>query len=218
METQNETIDISMEIVFMSGHYPKTTYYPHITKKTIEKYTNMHGYKFYYEDEDPNEIEIHQLHFYRSYIIQKCTKIYPNATWYIWLDSDIFVNKYNLKVEDIINLKQPMLYHLFHENPWGCYPINTGVKFVHRDALKYEEEVWNLRNDEPWKNFPFEQKTIYEYVLPKIPNQYIIHDPYVLNCIIKAYPSKIKDALFLHMCGTSETDRDSICKTLETTI
>ena len=119
-----------------------------------------------------------------------------------------------MKVEDNIDLTKPMLYHLFHEKPWGCYPINTGVKFIHRDALKYEEEVWSLRNTSPWNTFPFEQKTIYEYVLPKIPNKYIIHDPYVLNCIIKAYPDKIKNALFVHMCGTNEIDRNVLSNSI----
>jgi hypothetical protein len=32
-----DTNDISMEIVFMSGHYPKTSYYPQITKKINRK-------------------------------------------------------------------------------------------------------------------------------------------------------------------------------------
>lgn len=204
-----------MEIVFMSAHYPTSTYYAQETKKSIEKYTNMHGYKFYYEEEEPKEKELHSLHFYRCYVIQKCAKIYPNATWYVWLDSDVFANNYHIKVEDVIDLNEPMLYHLFHERPWGCYSINTGVKFVHRDALKYEEEVWSLRNTYPWNTFPFEQKAIYEHILPKIPNKYIIHDPYVLNCIVKAYHDKIKDALFVHMCGTDETDRNILCGTID---
>ena len=52
--------------------------------------------------------------------------------------------------------------------------------------------------------------------MPKISGQYIIHDPYVLNCIIKAYPDKIKDALFVHMCGTRENERNDIMEKIKT--
>jgi len=58
-------------------------------------------------------------------------------------------------------------------------------------------------------------KKLYEYVLPKIENKYIIHDPYVLNCIIKAYPDKIKDSLFVHMCGSTTEERNNIVKNLD---
>lgn len=44
-------------------------------------------------------------------------------------------------------------FYLFHERPWP-YPVNTGVKIVNRDALELEEEVWSLRNTEPWCQFP----------------------------------------------------------------
>lgn len=99
---------------------------------------------------------------------------------------------------------------MFHEAPWGCYPINTGVKFVNRKALHFEEEIWEVRNTSPWNEFPFEQKTLYEYILPKLtPEQYKIHDPYKLNCIIKAYPNKIKDALLLHMCAMTAEERNN---------
>jgi hypothetical protein len=197
-------------IVFMSGHYPKNTIFTQKTKLSIEKYTKKHGYSFYYEEEEPEDINLHNLHYYRCYIIQKCAKKYPNALWFIWLDSDVYVNNYDIKVEEQINLEENVLYHLFHEYPWGCYPINTGVKFVHRNALKYEEEIWSLRNTSPWNEFPFEQKAIYEYVLPKILDKCMIHDPYVLNCIIKAYPDKIENSLFVHMCSMTCDERDNI--------
>ena len=199
------------QIVLISGHYPKDTYYAGITKQSIEKYAKIHGYNFFYNETDPEDTAHHALHFYRCVIIQRASVKYPDAKWYIWLDSDVFVNNYHLKIEEQIDLtNENILYHLFHENNWGCYPINTGVKIIHRNALKYEDIVWSLKDTAPWNNFPWEQKTIYEYVLPQIPNQYIIHDPYVLNCIIKAYPDKIKDALFVHMCGTDVSDRNNI--------
>ena len=198
------------DIVFMSSHYPKDVYFAKETKISIQKYTNLHGYGFYYEEEEPTEKEMHQLHYYRSYVIQKCAKAYPYAKWFVWLDSDVYVNDYSIKIEEQINLNIDILYHLFHEYPWGCYPINTGVKIIHRNALNYEEEIWSLRNSAPWNEFPFEQKATYEYILPKIFGQYMIHDPYVLNCIIKAYPDKMKNALFHHMCNMNETERNNI--------
>ncbi len=207
----------SKDIVFMSSHYPKL-YFSEQTKKSIEKYTKIHGYGFYYEEEEPVEKEMHQLHYYRSYVIQKCAKAHPDAKWFIWLDSDVYVNNYDMKIEEQVNLNIDILYHLFHEHPWGCYPINTGVKIIHRNALKYEEEIWSLRNTVPWNQFPFEQKATYEYVLPKILGKYMIHDPYVLNCIIKAYPDKMKDALFHHMCNMNETERNDIMKQIDSNI
>jgi glycosyltransferase involved in cell wall biosynthesis len=202
------------DIIFISAHYPKV-YFSEQTKKSIEKYTKIHRYGFYYEEEEPLEKEIHQLHYYRSYIIQKCAKLYPNAKWFIWLDSDVYIKNYYMKIEEHVNLNADMLYHLFHEYPWGCYAINTGVKIIHRNALKYEEEIWSLRNTAPWNQFPFEQKTTYEYILPKIVGKYMIHDPYVLNCITKAYPDKLNDALFHHMCNMSEQERNKIMSRMD---
>jgi hypothetical protein len=108
-----------------------------------------------------------------------------------------------------------ILYHTFHEAPWGCYPINTGVKIVNKKAIKYEEEMWNLRNTSPWNEFPWEQKTLYEYIFPRLnKEEYRIHDPYILNCIIKAYPDKIHNALFLHMCAMTRDERDEYIKNI----
>ena len=67
----------------MSSHYPKNIYFAEQTKKSIEKYTKLHGYGFYYEEEEPIEKEMHQLHYYRSYVIQKCAKVFPDAKWFI---------------------------------------------------------------------------------------------------------------------------------------
>ena len=194
----------------MSSHYPKTVYFAQKTKESIEKYTKIHGYGFYYEEEEPTETNMHQLHYYRSYVVQKCAKKYSFAKWFVWLDSDVYVNNYDMKIENHLNLNEDYIYHLFYEKDWGCYPINTGVKFIHRNALKHEEEIWSLRNTPPWNEFPFEQKNTYENILPKIVGQYKIHDPYVLNCIVKAYPDKLKYALFHHMCNMTETERNNI--------
>jgi hypothetical protein len=177
----------------------------------FEKYTNKHGYKFYYNEDEVEDTQHHILHYQRCLILQKAAIKYPDVKWFVWVDSDIYVNNYDMKVEDHINLNdENILYHLFHENNWGCYAINTGVKFVNKKALIFEEQVWNLRYTPPWTEFPWEQKAIYEYVLPQIPNQYIIHDPYILNCIMPAYPDKMKDALFIHMCAIPLEQRNNI--------
>lgn len=199
-------------IVIVSGHYPSSTYYSTQTREIIQEYASFHNYNFYYDDENPSETYTSSLHFMRCESIRKASIKFPEAKWFVWLDSDVYVNfRYeHLPLETYIDVSdENILYHLFHEAPWD-YPINTGVKFVNKKALHLEEEIWELRNTSPWNEFPFEQKTLYEYILPKLtPEQYIIHDPYKLNCIIKAYPEKIKDALLLHMCAMTTEERNN---------
>lgn len=211
----NAHTDFEPAIVFISGHYPFDIYYAQQTRKSFEDYTSRHGYGFYYEESKPLETTHHALHFRRCEIIQKAYIEYPSAQWFVWVDSDVYVNRPELTLESQIDLSDTnILYHLFHERPWGC-PINTGVKIVNRYAIELEKEVWSLRNTQPWKKFPYEQKTIAEYILPKIPGKYIIHDPYMLNCITKLYPDKVEDALFVHMCTLSNEERNAIMSFLE---
>jgi hypothetical protein len=203
------------EIVFVSAHYPRKTYFAIKTRATFEKYTNLHGYRFYYDEEEPEDKYVSELHYRRCVSIQKASVLYPDAKWFVWVDSDVYVNDYGVKVEDVLDLTDDrILYHLFHEDGgWGQFPINTGVKFVNREALEWEKTTWELRNMEPWNQYPFEQKTIYEYVLPRIGiDRYIIHDPYLLNCIIKAYPDRVEKSIFAHMCASSEEERNNIMR------
>lgn len=195
-------------ITIVSGHYPNNIYFAKETKKLLEKYCLINNYNFYYDhNKNVTEKEIHHLHYQRCISLLKASKKYPDTIWFVWLDSDIYINK-NTKIEKIINLRdESILYHLFHEKPW-IYPINTGVKILHKNALIYEEEIYNLRNIKPWNIFPYEQKTLAEYILPKIKGKYIIHDPYIMNCIIKLYPDKINNALFIHMCNMTENERN----------
>lgn len=212
--TQNEVIPEN--IVFVSAHYPRKTYFAMKTRATFEKYTKLRGYGFYYDEEEPLEENknIKSHHYRRCVSIRKASMLYPDAKWFVWVDSDVYVNNYSARVEDMIDLSdEHILYHLFHENDWGQYQINTGVKFVHRDAIHWEDRVWELRNTDPWTQYPFEQKVIYEYVLPQIgEHRYIIHDPYVLNCIIKAYPDKVSRSVFAHMCACTEEERNNIMR------
>lgn len=197
-------------IVFFSSHYPLDTYFAKETRKSFEKYTARHGYGFYYEESEPEEKGMHSLHYRRSQIIQTVFKKYPSAQWFIWVDSDVYVNRPELPIESQIDLSDTsILYHFFHERPWG-WAVNTGVKIVNRDAIALEEEVWSLRNTSPWDQYPYEQKTIIEYIIPQIPGRYVIHDPYILNCISMLYPTK--DALFVHMCAMSTETRNEIMK------
>ena len=204
------------DIVFVSSHYPINTYFAIKTRATFKKYTKLNGYHFYYDTDevDPSETEMKNLHYRRCINILKASHLYPNAKWFVWVDSDVYVNNYSAKVEEILDLdNENILYHLFHEKEWGLYPINTGVKFVNRNALKWEETVWKLRNTEFWTLYPYEQRTIYEYVLPRIgEDKYIIHDPYLLNCMIKAYPDKVDNCMFAHMCAFSEEERNQIMR------
>ena len=205
------------EIVFVSAHYPRKTYFAMKTRATFEKYTKLRGYGFYYDEEEPPEEDknIRSLHYRRCVSIRKAATLFPNAKWFVWVDSDVYVNNYGARVEDLIDLTdERILYHLFHEDGgWGQFPINTGVKFVNREAVEWEDKVWELRNTDPWTQYPFEQKTIYEYVLPLIgKDRYVIHDPYVLNCIIKAYPDRVVNSVFTHMCACTEEERNNIMR------
>lgn len=196
------------KITIVSGHYPNNIYFANETKKILKNYCLYNNYNFFYDNsKDIIEYELHHLHYRRCVSIINASKKYNNTQWFVWLDSDIYVNK-NDRIEDIINLDDTnILYHLFHERPW-IYPINTGVKIVNINALIYEKQIYKLRNTELYKQFPYEQKALAEYILPKIKGKYIIHDPYIMNCIIKLYPNKLNNALFIHMCNMSEIERN----------
>ena len=89
----------------------------------------MHGYGFYYDIDITSDTRTHILHFRRCDSIRKASILFPNADWFIWVDSDVYKS---IKVENLILII--ILYHLFHESPWGVYPINTGVKFVNKKS------------------------------------------------------------------------------------
>ena len=213
----SSTTLLPSHIVFVSSHYPLKTYFAIKTRATFQKYTKMHGYGFYYDIDEPDEKTERSLHYRRCVSIEKASRLYPDAKWFVWVDSDVYVNDYSSRIEELIDFSdEQILYHLFHENGgWGQFPINTGVKCVNRSALQWEKCVWDLRNTEPWTQYPYEQKTIYEYVLPIIgARKYRIHDPYKLNCIIKAYPDKVQYSTFAHMCASTEKERNEIMRNI----
>jgi hypothetical protein len=203
------------DIVIVSGHYPSTVKYVQLTKKTVENYCNLHGYFFYYEDTPPVETELHHLQYNRCEILRRAHLKYPESTWFIWLDSDVFVNRVDIRIETVIDLSDTnILYHLFHEKPWS-FDINAGVKIVNKDAIKIESEIFEYRNEDEWKKFPYEQRVMCEKIIPKYKDRILIHDPYVLNCIEQNYKIRdslklyrIDEAIFVHLAGRSEEFRN----------
>lgn len=202
----------SRHIVFVSSHFPTTVEYAQKTRESFREYTARHGYGYFYDEEPAESSETHTRHYQRCWSLQKAKWYFPDAQWFVWIDSDIFVNpsQQHLVVQDLLDLEDTrMLYHFFHEHPF-YYPINTGVKFVRAEAISYEVEAYRLKDTPPWNEFPYEQKCMYEYTIPKIPGQSTIHDPYVLNCLAMAHWEHMEKALFIHLCGLNEEQRNDI--------
>jgi hypothetical protein len=196
------------DIVLVSGHWPLTVEFANKTRQSIQNYANLHKYDFHYDEIEPIEKEVSALHFRRCNILQRASIKFPNAKWYVWLDTDIFAYRTNLKIESAIDLSDTnILYHLFHEKPW-TYCVNTGVKFVNRNAIQIESNIWNLRNEPGCNEFPYEQKVMCEKIIPKYQDRIKIHDPYILNCIEQLYP--INNAIFVHMCYRKEKERNHL--------
>ena len=213
------------DIVLVSGHWPLDVEFAVNTRKTIEYYCSLHNYDFYYDEVEPIDKEVHHLHYRRCEILKRAALRFPNASWYVWLDTDVFVNRMEVRLESVIDLSDTnILYHLFYEKPnevnhrvWDFKydietenKVNTGVKFVSREAIKIESDIWELRDDEIWKKFPYEQKVMVEKIIPENLDRIVIHDPYILNCTEQFYP--IQNGVFVHLCGRTEEFRDRFMK------
>jgi hypothetical protein len=210
-----------MRIVFVSGHHPADTPFAQVTRRLFQAYTQRHNYGFYYDD-SPSPLdrrETRHLHYRRCASICKAAQVFPNADWYVWVDSDVIVNKPEVRVESCIDLTDKLIrYHLFHEHPWD-FAINTGVKFVSGSAIHWELKMYQMQDTPPWTEFPFEQKMMFEYVIPRLQERYRIHDPYILNHILyQVRPTyhDPKDALFVHVCAKTTAQRNKIMKIFET--
>jgi len=196
------------QIVFVSGHYPEVDY-SRKTRNLFADYTMRHKYEFYYDEEIPTETKMHQLHFRRCQTILNAAQKFLNAQWFVWVDSDVLVNRPEERLESHIDLSDTtILYHLFHEKPYS-YPINTGVKIVNRAALPYEKEIYDLRNNARWTKHPYEQNVMARHILKKKNIKYKIHDPYILNCIVKIHHEHIQTAVFVHMCNMTLEERNN---------
>ena len=215
------------DIVLVSGHWPLDVDFAINTRKTIDHYCNLNDYDFYYDEFEPLEKEVHQLHYRRCDILKRASLRFPDAKWFVWLDTDVFVNRMDLRIEETIDLSDGnILYHLFYERPEEDYPsvwdfkyriktenkVNTGVKFVSQEAIKIESDIWDLRNDRIYKRFPYEQRVMVEKIIPENLDRIVIHQPYVLNCYERFYP--IQDALFVHLCGRPEIYRKEFMEKL----
>lgn len=198
------------DIVFVSGHYPADVEYAIKTSINFQAYTARHGYGYFYDYDEPPCKKPHSLHYNRCLSLQKAQQKFPDAKWYVWVDSDVYVNpeQQHVRVEDVIDLTDTtIMYHLFHEKP-GWYPVNTGVKFVNSKAIPYEAWAYSVKDTSPYDEFPYEQKCIVELIMPSLPGRCLVHDPWVLNCLTYLYPERLKNALFIHMCGLKEKERN----------
>jgi hypothetical protein len=205
----------SDHIVIMNAHYGVCTF-AETCKNSVQTYAALHGYHFFHQpaSEFPgNPANSYEFHFWRSYVVQRAAEAFPGAKWFLWLDSDIYVNatQQNTRLQDLIEFDPYILYYTTDEKPWGIDIINTGFKLVNRDALKYEEEIWQCRDTTPWNTFTFEQLTLWNKIFPQIPGRYCIKENKKLNCIIKAYRNTpyLAEGLFIHMCNMSKEERNA---------
>jgi hypothetical protein len=180
-------------------------FFAELTRDVLADYAKLHGYDFFYDADTPVPQQVHELHFRRCVILRRAQQAFPAADWYIWLDTDIYVQQRSLRIEEVIDLDDPsILYHLFHEKPWQ-YPVNTGVKLVHRSAIHWEDEIYARRHG---CTFPYEQRVVCEYILPTYGQQVRIHDPDRMNCLYGIH--RHQEALFVHVCFKPEMARNLI--------
>ncbi len=190
-------------ICLVSGHYPAGVFFASLTRDILAAYAKTHQYDLYYDAETPVPHLVTELHFRRCLLLQKAREAFPTADWFVWLDTDVYVQAMDRRIEEFIDLSDPSVrYHLFHERPYA-FPVNTGVKFVHRDAIPWEAEIHARRQG---CAFPFEQRVVIEYIVPKYEKQVRIHDPYQLNCLYGIH--RHEDALLVHVCNTTEAKRN----------
>jgi hypothetical protein len=196
---------LSQKICIVSGHYPQGTMFADLTREILMEYARIHDYTLYYDSKTPVPRIISELHFRRCLLLRKASEVYPECDWFVWLDTDIYIQGMEKRIEEHIDLSDPtILYHLFHEQPWK-FPVNTGVKFVHRNAIHWEDEIYSRRNE---CEFPYEQKIVIDYILPTYTNKVKIHDPQKLNCIYRLHHHR--EALFVHVCNLNEINRNFI--------
>lgn len=193
------------KICIVSGHYPKIVLFAELTRNILKEYSECHQYDFYYDSETPVPNQIPELHFRRCLLLKKASAAFPDAEWYIWLDTDIYIQAMEKRIEEFIDLSDPkILYHVFNEKPWG-FPVNTGVKLVNRKAIHWEDEIHGLREN---CTFPYEQKLVIDYIVPKYRSQVVIHDPETMNCLYGQHDHEA--ALFVHVCSRSRVNRNLI--------
>jgi len=193
------------KICIVSGHFPAGVLFAEITRLNLIEYAATHQYDLYYDSETPVPKVVSELHFRRCLLLKKASEVFPEAEWYIWLDTDIYVQAMDRRIEEFIYLSdQNILYHVFNEKPYH-FPVNTGVKLVNRKVIHWEDEIYSRRENCP---FPYEQKVVIDYIVPKYKDKVVIHDPETMNCLYGTHDHH--SALFVHVCGRSEVNRNLI--------
>lgn len=193
------------KICIVSGHYPEGVLFAELTKNILKEYAETHQYDLYYDSQTPVPNIVSELHFRRCLLLKKASVAFPDAEWYIWLDTDIYIQAMDKRIEEFIDLSDPRIfYHVFNEKPWG-FPVNTGVKLVNRKVIHWEDEIYALREN---CAFPYEQKLVIEYIIPKYTSQVFVHDPEKMNCLYGTHDHTA--ALFVHVCSRSKVNRNLI--------
>ncbi len=193
------------KLCLVSGHYGSSPPFAKLTEKILAAYAQHHRYDFFYDRLTPCPMKTADLHFRRCLLLQKAAASIEEVDWFVWVDTDIYVKEFNARIEKYINLDDKnILYHVFHEKPWN-FPINTGVKFVHRKAIKWEKEIYSFKDETP---YPFEQKVVIERIFPKYRTQIKVHDPDHLNCLKWVHDED--SAIFVHLAGRSNSLRNLV--------
>lgn len=191
------------KITVITYYYPiEKDYCSQVCQASIRKYCETRGYNFYLNNIPPVDNLKTTPYFMRLYLTSEAMKVFPDTEWFLWLDSDVYIENYEMLIQDQIDLDPNYKYHLFHERPWS-YMINSGVKFIHRDALINEEEQFEMRTNERYdgRNRIHDQLATIDYITTKMQGQFKIHDPYILNCIYFIHKEHVSTALFIHLAG-----------------
>lgn len=193
------------KICIVSGHFPGGVLFAELTRNILREYATIHQYDLYYDSETPVPKVVSELHFRRCVLLKKASEAFPDAEWYIWLDTDIYIQAMDKRIEEFVDLSDPkILAHYYNEKPYK-FPVNTGVKLIHRSVIHWEDEIYAQRENCP---FPYEQKVVIDYIVPKYGDRLLIHDPDTMNCIYGTHDHE--KALFVHVCGRSEVNRNLI--------
>jgi hypothetical protein len=201
------------QIVIMNGHIGDHKFAARC-KESVQAYAKLHKYSFFGANQSdfPGDTKkSYQFHYWRSYIIQEAAAKFPLAKWFLWLDSDIYVNNKtkDTKLEDLVDLNPEMLYYTTHERPMGIDLVNTGFKLVNRNALEFEKIIWECRENKPIHTC--EQYVLWKKIFPLIYGKFCILPTEKLNCIIKHFRNNsqvLENGLFMHMCSIYQEDRD----------
>lgn len=187
-------------ITIFTYYYPNNNYSALVCQESIRKYCLIHGYNFYLSITVPYNDDIILRYFMKLKVIEEAIIAFPETEWFLWLDSDIYIENYDMKIEENIDFSGKTKYHFFHEKPWG-FKLNSGVRFIHKSDIQHELSIFSFYETGKYsEKTAYEQGAIIDY-LSNIKDEYLIHDPYILNCIYFIHKKYVKRALFIHLAG-----------------